>query len=236
MFTKYTLNSNVRLPVQVTNKNAAIAEDFCSRLGRYHMPFLWCGFNLERAIQGTDGMFLNPDIRNNGDNSLKDVSNNSSSLKSESDNFDSASMNSLPFSSGRYPSMDKKFNRLGSMSNTSSSERIDFSDNSRMKVNLNNFSTKKGMITRMFKQETDHLCEDDMCKYLFEINNKKNSTLKRLKIVPVLMLVEIEPAPYQDQPVLTPALRRVQPFKKVADASETGLYYPNSGRRCGYNI
>ena len=166
---------------QIASKNASIAEDFCSRLGNHRMPYLWVGFNLERALQGSDGMFLNPDARN-GDHSLKEreLNNSGGSWKSESDNYDSASLNSLPFSA-RFPSMDKKYGRMGSMSAHSSAERIDSSE---IKTNLTNFPLKKGLIPRMFKQEVEHLNDDDICKYLFEINNKKNSTLKRLKIVP----------------------------------------------------
>ena len=158
-----------------------MAGDYCNRLGQYRMPFLWTGFNLERALQGSDGMFLNPELRN-GDSSLKEkeLVSNSGSWKSESDNFENASLNSVPFSA-RYPSMDKKYSRLGSMSNQSSAERIDSNE---IKINLSNFSAKKGMITRVFKQETEHLTDEDLCKYLFELNNKKNSTLKRLKVVP----------------------------------------------------
>ena len=145
------------------------------------MPFLWTGFNLERALQGTDGMFLNPELRN-GESSLKEkeIASNNGSWKSEADNFESASLNSVPFST-RYSSMEKKYNRLGSMSNQSSTERIEPSD---FKINLSNLATKKGMITRVFKQETEHLTDEDLCKYLYELNNKKNSTLKRLKVVP----------------------------------------------------
>ena len=187
MITNVSLNSDYvhsKTPCiywQVANKNASIAEDFCSRLGKYKMPYLWVGFNLERALQGSDGMFLNPDARN-GENSLKekDLNNSSGSWKSESENYDSASLNSLPFSA-RFPSMEKKYGRLGSVSAHSSAERIDSSE---IKTNLANFPLKKGLIPRMFKQEVEHLNDEDICKYLFEINNKKNSTLKRLKIVP----------------------------------------------------
>ncbi|KAL5265112.1 hypothetical protein ACHWQZ_G006003 [Mnemiopsis leidyi] len=209
---------------RIASKNASIAEDFCSRLGNHRMPYLWVGFNLERALQGSDGMFLNPDARN-GDHSLKerDLNNSGGSWKSESDNYDSASLNSLPFSA-RFPSMDKKYGRMGSMSAHSSAERIDSSE---IKTNLTNFPLKKGLIPRMFKQEVEHLNDDDICKYLFEINNKKNSTLKRLKIVPIHMELEIQPAPQVDQAVLTPALRQVLPYSENKQASESERWnYP----------
>lgn len=190
----------------MVNKNASIAQDFCSRLGKYKMPYLWAGFNLERALQGYDGMFINPDSKN-GENSFKEKDNlnnitSSGSWKSESDNFDSASLNSLPFSA-RYPSIDKKYGRLGSMSTHSSAERIDSSE---IKINLNNLANKKGMITRMFKQEVEHLGDEDICKYLFEINNKKNSTLKRLKVVPSKSLLTIFPPFSHTLPAVNPSL------------------------------
>ena len=136
------------------------------------MPYVWVGFNLERSLTGKDGQFIDPS------NYPYDKDNGCGSLKSESDNFDSISLGSLQT---RFPSIDKK-TRIGSLSNHSSFEQLDPA--SKIRVNLSNFSTKKGMITRAFKQETEHLSDEELCKYMYETNNKKNSTLKKLKFLP----------------------------------------------------
>ena len=164
------------------------AEDFCSRLGKYRMPFLWIGINVERAVRGTDSLLIDgaSDYRYS-DNSYKDQYNNhSGSYKSNpdsSENLDNTSLNSIPFSS-RFPSMDKK-SRLGTMSNNSSFERLDSNEGSKPRViNLSNFTARKGNIFRVFKQETEHLSDDDLCKYMMEMSLKKNSTYKKLKFLP----------------------------------------------------
>ena len=200
---------NERRQAKATNN----AEEFCRRLGNYRMPFLWIPFNLANVIHDRSGVLHKPEDKN-GDRSLN-FNTQHDSLKSE-DGVDSISLHSLPPSMGSISSKfnlaekAKRKNTMG-MSQNNSFERLDnVSDKNRL--DLGNFMTKNGVLWRVFRYENEHLADESLYKYMFDMTLKKSSsTLKKLKQIPVDGIhFTIEVASDKHKGVLTSALQKVQ--------------------------
>ncbi|KAL0280011.1 UNVERIFIED_CONTAM: hypothetical protein PYX00_001439 [Menopon gallinae] len=164
----------------------------CERLGKFRMPLGWTAISLMNLI-------------NNEASSEKDdqTSSSSNSLDRKSSN---SSLEGL-----------KRRANMSSLTGRGSLDRYSGGDKRRswspedLFTGLDSFRPLTINISSFFRQESERLKDEDLYKFLQDLK-RPCYLMKKLKVIPGVLQLEISPCPDDLKCVLTPELARVVPY------------------------
>lgn len=154
-------------------KLCANAQQFCERLGKYRMPFVWTAINIMSILNG------NQTSQENGEKSTS-LDRRSSLHQSK---FYSSSVKNA-YESFRKGARDESLTRRASS--------IKETKNENEVVNLAKFKPIAISINTFFKQESDKLSDEDLYRCLNDLKKSANS-IKKLKCLPGCLKLEFSP-------------------------------------------
>lgn len=165
----------------------------CERLGRYRMPLAWTAISLMNLV------------------------NNEPSVEREDQT--TSSSNSLDRkSSGSGLDSFKKRANMGSLTGRGSLDRYSGSGEKRRSWSpedfvsgLDTFRPLTITISSFFRQESERLKDDDLYKFLQDLK-RPCYLMKKLKVIPGNLKMEISPCPEDLKYVLTPELAKILPY------------------------
>lgn len=162
----------------------------CERLGKYRMPFAWTAISLMNLLNNES---LDKDENSSSSNSLDRKSSNSSL-----DSF-------------------KKRTNMGSLTGRGSLDRYSSSEKRRSWSPEDFVSGLEALrpltitISSFFRQESERLKDEDLYKFLQDLK-RPCYLMKKLKVIPGTLKLQISPCPDDLKYVLTPELAKVLPY------------------------
>ncbi|CAF0831727.1 unnamed protein product [Brachionus calyciflorus] len=169
-------------------KLSSNAQQFCERLGKYRMPFVWTAINVMNIL--------------NNNQTSQESSEKSTSLDRRSTIQQTKSVKSA-YESFRKGPRDESLTRQ----NQQKSEEIP--------LNLNKFKPIAISINTFFKQESDKLSDEDLYRCLNDLK-KSTNLIKKLKCLPGCLKLEFSPFNINDTKslqnffILSPELQLVK--------------------------
>nr|XP_039268691.1 dedicator of cytokinesis protein 7-like [Styela clava] len=191
---------------KVREKAKQSSKWFCERLGKYRMPFAWTAIHLMNIV----GSATN----------LKPMQETTSSAFSGQNAEEGKSSGSLD------SNMQKR-----SLKHTVSGQQ-DLSETQQQM--LTTFKPVTLTVSSVFKQESDKLKDEDLFKFLVDLK-RPSSMLKKLKLIPALLKLDVSPCPPNFPYCITPDLHRLKPYpdqrgrpsREIKEFSPKEVYVPN---------
>jgi hypothetical protein len=202
--------------VSAVEKLQQNANQFCERLGKYHMPFAWTAINLT-SILTTSGANPAASCGSGAQANIIDLEDVKSSTDSKSlmkTGLASMRKSTLPPTASLTSptSLNTRDDSLlrnkngGGTSNNSSKDANTLNtgvtasntkgDDSQLGVSLSHFKPIAISINTFFKQESDKLADEDLFRCLSELK-KSTNLIKKLKCLPGCLKMEFSPFNYE---------------------------------------
>ncbi|RNA40850.1 dedicator of cytokinesis 7 [Brachionus plicatilis] len=154
-------------------KLSANAQQFCERLGKYRMAFVWTAINV-MSILGSN--------QTSEESGEKSASLERRSAAAHQSKFYSASVKNA-YESFRKGARDESLTRRASSAKEPKNDQL---------VNLAKFKPIAISINTFFKQESDKLSDEDLFRCLNDLKKSANS-IKKLKCLPGCLKLEFSP-------------------------------------------
>ncbi len=184
------------------------ANQFCERLGKYHMPFAWTAINLTSILTTntmTCGGSTQANIIDLDEAALTSQAAKSSSLDNKKNlgqmskaSYESFRKNTLPTASltSPTPTTTSLNIREDSILRKNTSSSVSGPKNDELSQSLSQFKPIAISINTFFKQESDKLSDEDLFRCLSELK-KSTNLIKKLKCIPGCLKMEFSPFNYE---------------------------------------
>lgn len=167
------------------------AQQFCERLGKYRMPFVWTAINIMNILNDNSSSSNSTESTNEPKGSSLDrrsvlqqtMSKNSNSVKNAYESFRKVA--------GREPRDDSLTRRSSSIKEPLRSS-FKNEDSESLTLSLAKFRPIAISINVFFKQESDKLSDEDLFRCLNDLK-KSTNLIKKLKCVPGCLKLEFSP-------------------------------------------
>ncbi|XP_040585899.1 dedicator of cytokinesis protein 6 isoform X2 [Mesocricetus auratus] len=215
------------------------AEQFCTRLGRYRMPFAWTAVHLANIVSS-----VGPQDRDSDSEGGKDARQPSRLLARTIITlpFSATIVPLCPSNSCDYPppptpaaTMPPFLERKPTWAERRRRGPQDRGGSGDDACSFSSFRPATLTVTNFFKQEAERLSDEDLFKFLADMR-RPSSLLRRLRPVTAQLKIDISPAPESLHFCLSPELLHIKPYpdprgrptKEVLEFPAREVYAPHT--------